>query len=67
MPDSVVFTACGNIDFQQIPFAEATTYGIAWSVFAIINAVLYLGIIALMWRGAEWREALGAPSFDKDL
>lgn len=49
------------------PFAVATTYGIAWAVLAIINAVLFIGIILLMWRGREWREKLGRPNFDKDL
>ena len=45
----------------------ATTWGIAWGVMAVIDAVLFLGIILLMWRGQHWREVLGAPNFDRDL
>lgn len=51
----------------KIPFAEATTYGIAWGIFALIDALLFTGIILLMWRGREWRGRLGAPNFDRDL
>ena len=51
----------------QIPFAKATTYGIAWAVMAIISVVLYAGIILLLVKGKQWREALGAPNFDRDL
>ncbi|KAH8802470.1 major facilitator superfamily domain-containing protein [Xylogone sp. PMI_703] len=56
-----------TVPFYAVPFAEATTYGIAWTVFAIINAVLYVNLIILMWKGAEWRKKLGKPDFDKDL
>lgn len=51
----------------MIPFGERTTFGVAWSVMAIIDAFLFLGIIALMFRGQQWRERLGAPNFDRDL
>ena len=30
-----------TLGFYMIPFAEATTFGAAWGVFAIIDAVLY--------------------------
>jgi hypothetical protein len=56
-----------TLGFYMIPFAEETTYGVAWSVLAIIQAVLFTGIIALMWRGQHWRERLGAPNFHKDI
>ena len=54
-------------DLAQVPFATATTWGVAWSVFAIFDAVLFTGIILLMWRGQQWREALGSPNFHLDL
>ena len=56
-----------TLGFYMIPFAHETTWGIAWSVMAIIQAVLFTGIILLMWRGQQWREQLGAPNFDRDL
>jgi hypothetical protein len=48
----------------MLPFAAATSFGVAWAVMAIISAVLFLGIVALMLRGRQWREALGRPSFE---
>ena len=51
----------------MIPFAEKTTYGVAWGVMAAINAFLYIGIVLLMWRGRQWREKLGTPNFHLDL
>ena len=56
-----------TLGFYMIPFAEATTFGIAWGVFAVIEAVLYVGIVALMLRGRLWRERFGAPEFHKEL
>ena len=56
-----------TLGFYMLPFAYRTTYGIAWAVLAIIQALLFLGIIALMWRGKVWRERLGTPNFDKDI
>jgi hypothetical protein len=51
----------------MLPFAAATTFGVAWSVMAIIQVALFSGIIALMWRGRYWREQLGSPNFDRDI
>ena len=51
----------------QIPFAQETTYGIAWATIAIITFVLYAGVVVLMWKGAEWRKKMGQPNFDRDL
>lgn len=56
-----------TLGFYAVPFAEHTTWGVAWAVFAIIDVVFFLGLIALMWKGAEWRERMGAPRFDRDL
>lgn len=55
-----------TLGFYMNPFAARTTYGVAWSVLAIIEACLFSGIILLMWRGAQWREKLGPPNFHKD-
>lgn len=49
------------IGFYALPFAKATTFGVAWAVLAIIDVVLYMGIILLMWKGRAWREKLGSP------
>lgn len=56
-----------TLGFYMIPWAKETTYGVAWSIIAIIQVVLFLGIIALMLRGRAWRERLGEPNFHKDL
>ncbi|KAF2219236.1 major facilitator superfamily domain-containing protein [Elsinoe ampelina] len=56
-----------TLGFYMTPFAEETTYGIAWAVMAIIGAVLYAGIVALMFKGRQWREKLSEPSFDRDV
>ncbi|MCJ1379825.1 hypothetical protein MMC17_002928 [Xylographa soralifera] len=56
-----------TIGFYAIPFAEATTYGIAWGTFAIIQAAFFTGLVALMWKGQKWRQKLGEPNFDRDL
>ena len=53
--------------FYMLPFAATTTFGVAWSVMAIIDALLFAGIVLLMWRGRYWREKLGMPDFDRDL
>ena len=55
------------LTYVQIPFAEETTYGVAWAVMGLIDGVLFLGVIACMWKGESWREKLGPPDFDKDL
>ena len=51
----------------MLPFAAATTFGIAWAVMAIIDIVLFSGVIYLMFRGAYVREKLGYPDFDRSL
>ncbi|RJE22340.1 Sugar and other transporter [Aspergillus sclerotialis] len=43
--------------FYMIPLANETTYGIAWSILAIVSIILYVGVIAVMWKGAAWRNA----------
>ena len=53
-----------TLGFYMLPFAAATTFGVAWAVMAIISAALFTGIIALMLRGRQWRESLGRPSFE---
>ena len=50
----------------MLPFAKATSYGVAWGVFAIFEAVLYSLIVLIMWRGEQWRERLGQPDFHRD-
>lgn len=55
-----------TLGFYMLRFASATTWGIAWSTVAIINAVLFTGIVVLMCRGRLWRERLGNPDFDRD-
>ena len=49
------------LGFYALPLARSTTFGIGWMVFALINVFFYSGIIALMWKGKEWRERLGSP------
>jgi len=49
------------------PFAQRTTYGVAWSVMAIIGIALYSGVVILMFKGRAWREKMGSPNFDRDL
>ncbi|KAF2103119.1 MFS general substrate transporter [Rhizodiscina lignyota] len=56
-----------TLGFYMIPFAKETTYGVAWSVMALINMSLFAGIILLMFKGEKWRERLGPPNFDRDL
>ncbi|TKX19743.1 MFS transporter-like protein 147 [Elsinoe australis] len=56
-----------TLGFYMTPFAEETTYGIAWAVMAIIGLALYAGFVALMFKGRQWREKLGEPSFDRDI
>jgi hypothetical protein len=56
-----------TLGFYSVPFAERTTWGTAWGVFAIIDALFFSGIILLMWRGRLWREKLGKPQFDRGL
>ncbi|KXL42978.1 hypothetical protein M433DRAFT_58968 [Acidomyces richmondensis BFW] len=56
-----------TLGFYMVPFAHASTWGVAWAVMAIIDASLFSGIGLLMWRGQLWREKLGNPQFDRDL
>lgn len=56
-----------TLGFYMIPFAEKTTFGIAWAVVAICGLLLYSGVVALMFRGRRWREKLGTPSFHRNL
>ncbi|GAD96993.1 hypothetical protein BC1G_00314 [Paecilomyces variotii No. 5] len=56
-----------TLGFYMIPFAEETTYGIAWAVIGAITFVLYGGIVLLLWKGASWRKKLPQPSFDEDM
>lgn len=34
---------------------------------ALISVPLFMGVVALMWKGREWREKLGSPNFDRSL
>ncbi|PNS18452.1 hypothetical protein CAC42_6269 [Sphaceloma murrayae] len=56
-----------TLGFYMTPFAEETTYGVAWTVMAVIGMSLYAGVVALMFRGRQWREKLGQPTFDRDI
>lgn len=56
-----------TLGFYMIPFANATNYGTAWGVFAIIDFVLYGGVVALILRGQQWRAKLGEPDFHKEI
>jgi hypothetical protein len=56
-----------TLGFYMLPFAKATSFGVAWAVLAVISVVLYGGVGLLMWRGREWRERMGQPDFHKDL
>ncbi|RFU30522.1 hypothetical protein B7463_g5829, partial [Scytalidium lignicola] len=56
-----------TLGFYMLPFAHQTSYGVAWAVMALGNMALFSGVIALMWKGKEWREKLGAPNFDQSL
>lgn len=53
-----------TLGFYMLPFAAATSFGVAWAVLAVISAALFAGIVALMLRGRLWREALGKPGFE---
>ncbi|KAJ5602275.1 hypothetical protein N7510_011809 [Penicillium lagena] len=54
-----------TLGFYMLPFAHATNYGIAWAVVSLANMSLFAGVVALMWKGKEWREKLGPPEFDE--
>lgn len=56
-----------TLGFYMLPFAEATSFGVAWAVLAVIGVMLYAGVGVLIWKGREWRERLGQPDFHKDL
>jgi hypothetical protein len=56
-----------TLGFYMLPFAEKTSYGVAWSTMAVIDICLFAGILLLMWRGKYWRERLGRPDFHQDL
>ena len=56
-----------TLGFYMIPFAEETTFGTAWGVFAIIHVLVFLPVVALMWKGQQWRKRLGSPDFHKEL
>lgn len=56
-----------TLGFYMIPFAEATTFGVAWGVFAAFNVLTYIPVVILVWKGPAWREKLGAPSFHREL
>lgn len=56
-----------TLGFYMIPFAHKTTYGVAWSVMALIGLSLYSGIVLLMFKGQQWRERLAPPNFHRDI
>ena len=49
------------------PFAYETTYGVAWSVMALVGLAVYAGIVLLMFKGQQWRARIEPPSFHKDI
>ncbi|PFH50474.1 hypothetical protein AMATHDRAFT_3957 [Amanita thiersii Skay4041] len=49
------------IGFYAIPFGREIGFALASMVFAIICLVTFIPVLALMFRGAKWRKALGEP------
>jgi hypothetical protein len=39
----------------------------SWMVFALVEVLCFLPIIALLIKGAEWREMFLAPDWNLDL
>jgi len=56
-----------TLGFYMVPFAMETSWGVAWSVVAVIGFALYAGVVAVMWKGHVWRARLGQPDFDRDI
>ena len=56
-----------TLGFYMIPFAERTSFGTAWGVWAAIHVLTFLPIVWLMWKGRGWRVKLGEPDFHKEL
>ena len=53
--------------FYALPLGEIIGYQNAWLVFAFIVVALSMPVMALLFVGERWRQALGIPKFDTDL
>lgn len=48
--------------FYVVELCEKIGYQFAFLMFVCLGSVLaFLPIVALMWKGEEWREQLGTP------
>ncbi|KAF9443417.1 hypothetical protein P691DRAFT_679580, partial [Macrolepiota fuliginosa MF-IS2] len=49
------------LTFFEIPMGQRIGYHWTFTIFAIICVLLFLPIVALMIKGAEWRQKTGIP------
>lgn len=55
------------IGFYAIPLSTHIGIQSAWILLAMLDVACFLPLIVLMWKGEEWRRALGLPKFHRDL
>ena len=56
-----------TVGFYAIPLGTAIGYQNAWIIFAFIQVASFFPIIALMWKGDQWRNTMGPIKFHSDL
>lgn len=56
-----------DISSNRIKFANEVKIEWAWTTFALITVITFPGIIVLMFKGEQWRKALGVPQFHRDI
>jgi hypothetical protein len=55
------------VGFYAIPLSVRIGVQNSWILWAMLNVLFFLPVIALMWKGEKWRLALGQPKFHRDL
>lgn len=55
------------VGFYAIPLSVRIGIQNSWILWAMLNVLFFLPMIALMWKGEKWRLALGQPKFHRDL
>ncbi|TID15193.1 hypothetical protein E2P81_ATG08266 [Venturia nashicola] len=58
---------CFFVGFYAIRFAWRYGLQTSWIVFAVVESSCFIPMLALIWKGREWREIFEEPDWNLDL
>ena len=55
------------VGFYAVDLGEKVGFQDGWIALAMINVAVSIPVLALYFKGEEWRHAMGSPGFHQDL